>query len=212
MNLTFISAGAGSGKTYKLTEIISQAVESGVSPERIIATTFTNKASDEIRERVTEAFFKKGDLGMVQRAPAITIGTVNSVCGQLLGKFAFEAGLSPRLRVIEVEESASLLRRVMERSVSPADRGTFFEIERALRIRTRSEGFMAANRPGHCRRGSQQRYRGVRAEAHGGAKRGGSPFDLRPRYWRSRTRSQGRPRAGNPRNGRKPARQGGREK
>ena len=69
MNLTFISAGAGSGKTYKLTEIISQAVESGVSPERIIATTFTNKASDEIRERVTEDFFKKGDLVMVQQAP-----------------------------------------------------------------------------------------------------------------------------------------------
>jgi ATP-dependent helicase/nuclease subunit A len=130
VNLTFISAGAGSGKTYKLTEIISQAVESGVSPEKIIATTFTNKASDEIRERVTEASFKKGDLVKVQEAPAITIGTVNSVCGQLLGKFAFEAGLSPRLRVIEVEESAALLRRVMERSVSPADRGTFFEIEK----------------------------------------------------------------------------------
>ncbi|MFI5368792.1 MAG: UvrD-helicase domain-containing protein, partial [Spirochaetia bacterium] len=130
VNLTFISAGAGSGKTFKLTGIISQAVESGVKPERIIATTFTNKASDEIRERVTEAFFKKGNMVKVQEAPAITIGTVNSVCGQLLGKFAFEAGLSPRLRVIEVEESASLLRRVMERSVSPADRGTFFEIEK----------------------------------------------------------------------------------
>ena len=132
MNLTFISAGAGSGKTYKLTDIICQAVESGIKPERIIATTFTNKASDEIRERVTEAFFEKGNLVMVQEAPAITIGTVNSVCGQLLGKFAFEAGLSPRLRVIEVEESAALLRRVMESSVSPADSEKLLEIEKRL--------------------------------------------------------------------------------
>ena len=132
MNLTFISAGAGSGKTYELTKIICQAVESGIKPERIIATTFTNKASDEIRERVTEAFFEKGNLVMVQEAPAITIGTVNSVCGQLLGKFAFEAGLSPRLRVIEVEESAALLRRVMESSVSPADSEKLLEIEKRL--------------------------------------------------------------------------------
>lgn len=129
MNLTFISAGAGSGKTHKLTEIVSQAVESGLRPERIMATTFTNKASDEIRERVTEAFFKKGDLAMVQEAPAITVGTVNSVCGQLLSKFAFETGLSPRLRVIEPQEAETLLTRVMERSVSAEDRAALFEME-----------------------------------------------------------------------------------
>ena len=51
-NIEFISAGAGSGKTYKLTETLAQALESGAArPHAIIATTFTVKATTEIRKR-----------------------------------------------------------------------------------------------------------------------------------------------------------------
>jgi ATP-dependent helicase/nuclease subunit A len=46
MNITFISAGAGSGKTYTLIELISEAIENGTPPENILATTFTVKAAE----------------------------------------------------------------------------------------------------------------------------------------------------------------------
>ncbi len=49
-NIEFVSAGAGSGKTYKLTETLAQALESGAArPHAILATTFTVKAKSQKR-------------------------------------------------------------------------------------------------------------------------------------------------------------------
>ena len=51
-NIEFISAGAGSGKTYKLTTTLAEALESGdARPQGILAITFTVKAATELRER-----------------------------------------------------------------------------------------------------------------------------------------------------------------
>ncbi|MYE82248.1 MAG: AAA family ATPase, partial [Gammaproteobacteria bacterium] len=52
-HVTFVSAGAGSGKTWRLTEELEHLlVEDGVDPARIIGTTFTVKAAAELRDRV----------------------------------------------------------------------------------------------------------------------------------------------------------------
>ena len=49
--LHFISAGAGSGKTYRLTQILHEKLSSGeIRPSGVIATTFTRKAATELRE------------------------------------------------------------------------------------------------------------------------------------------------------------------
>ena len=51
MNITFISAGAGSGKTYRLTEILFKALHGGEArASGILATTFTKKAASELRD------------------------------------------------------------------------------------------------------------------------------------------------------------------
>lgn len=55
-NIEFISAGAGSGKTYKLTATLAEALESGEArPHAVLATTFTVKAATELRERARMA-------------------------------------------------------------------------------------------------------------------------------------------------------------
>ena len=50
-NTTFVSAGAGSGKTYRLTQDIAQMITEGkCQAEEIILTTFTEAAAKELRE------------------------------------------------------------------------------------------------------------------------------------------------------------------
>lgn len=111
----FISAGAGSGKTYSLTELLyDKLVAGGVDPAGVIATTFTKKAATELRERVRESLVAKGEFQLANGIGQARIGTVNSICGQLVQRFAFEVGLPPELEVLEESEADSLLREALD--------------------------------------------------------------------------------------------------
>ena len=90
--LRFVSAGAGTGKTYRLTEILHEKLRSKQArPGGVIAMTFTRKAAAELRERVRTALLEKGEFALANAMGQARIGTVNSVCGGLLDRFAFEA-------------------------------------------------------------------------------------------------------------------------
>lgn len=93
--IKIISASAGSGKTYRLTQELLNSINSGVAPEKILATTFTNKAAAELIEKVRGKLFENGRPEEAQRILDGYLGTVNSVCGRLLKEFAFQCGLSP---------------------------------------------------------------------------------------------------------------------
>lgn len=69
-----VSAGAGSGKTRVLTERVKYLIESGVSPSNIVCITFTNKAADEMKERL----FEVEDIGDA------FIGTIHSFANRIL--------------------------------------------------------------------------------------------------------------------------------
>lgn len=107
--IRLVSAGAGSGKTYRLTEEIADAVgKRNVPPECVVATTFTVKAANEIKERVRAKLLKQG-LGEKAQAMADShVGTVHSICGRLLSTFCFQAGLSPDATIMPEDEAIRL--------------------------------------------------------------------------------------------------------
>ena len=117
-NIHFISAGAGSGKTYSLTQKLEELLSSGrVSPAGVIATTFTKLAAGELQQRVRSALIDAGHLSVANQMEQSLIGTVNSVCGELLRRFAFEAGMPPDQQVLEDTQGDVLFYQGMERAL-----------------------------------------------------------------------------------------------
>lgn len=113
--LYFISAGAGSGKTFRLTQILhEQLSSSSARPSGVIATTFTKKAATELRERVRSHLLRQGAYGLANAMGQARIGTVNSVCGGLLERFAFEAGLATEQQVLEEGQASVLVKQAID--------------------------------------------------------------------------------------------------
>lgn len=131
--IEIISASAGTGKTTRLAEIISDRVgEGSVRPEAVLATTFTKRAAAELAERArsklledAQAHTAAGDeesartcVDRAQRLHAARVGTVNSVCGGLVQEFAFEQGLAPRVAILDEDQARAELARVAGLAVS----------------------------------------------------------------------------------------------
>jgi ATP-dependent helicase/nuclease subunit A len=136
--IEFISAGAGSGKTYRLTSILSEALASGVArPSGVVAMTFTLKAAAELRQRARKALLDQGRLDLSTAIGQSRIGTVNAVCNQLLQRHCFELGHSPDQTVLSEAQCMQMLRRALEEVLDPAQRDALvrfsdrFDLERS---------------------------------------------------------------------------------
>ncbi len=114
MNLKIISAGAGSGKTFSLTKEMAKLLSptdnapAKVRASGIIATTFTNKAAAELKERVRIELLENGLTREADELGNAMIGTVHSIGVQLLKRFAFEAGVSPEVDIIADGEQQTI--------------------------------------------------------------------------------------------------------
>lgn len=123
-NIRITGAGAGTGKTHQLCEIVSDALASGACrPGGFIATTFTRKAAAELTERVRKRLLEGGLNDAALRVEEALVGTMHSVCTRIVGRFAFEAGISPRLRVMDESMEKALLGCAVEACFSLSDIG-----------------------------------------------------------------------------------------
>ena len=111
-------ASAGTGKTYTLVERISSALERGLAPERLLATTFTKKAAAELAGRIRSRLIQQGRPELAAAMLAARIGTVNSVCGSLIAEFAFELGRSPVAEVIPEDRQKAVFERAIGAAMS----------------------------------------------------------------------------------------------
>lgn len=101
-NVNYISAGAGSGKTYTLTQRLAQhIINNDVRPEEVILTTFTDKAAEEFRERAKTVLYEKGKYDEADRLDLAQIGTVHSIAYKMVAKYWYILGLSPQLKVMD---------------------------------------------------------------------------------------------------------------
>ena len=101
-----ILAGAGSGKTKTLTHRLAYLIlEKKISPERILAVTFTNKAAAEMKERVTKLLDGKYYLPWV--------GTFHSICVRFLRKEGEAIGLLKNFIIYDDYDQKQVMKRVI---------------------------------------------------------------------------------------------------
>ena len=101
----FITAGAGSGKTYRITtEVARRVKEEGLRPEQVIMTTFTKAAAQELREKAKKELANLGLFKEVQQMEHALIGTVHSVANTFLTKYWYLLGITPDAAALEEDE------------------------------------------------------------------------------------------------------------
>lgn len=122
MNVRIVTAGAGTGKTWRLTgELVAAIAARRAHPVGIVAATFTTHAAAELIERARAGLLAAGRVREAHELLAARIGTVHGVCGALVEEFAFELGVSPAVRVLDDAAAELELRRALARVV-PEDR------------------------------------------------------------------------------------------
>lgn len=101
-----ILAGAGSGKTRVITYRIVYLVEQkGISPDRILAVTFTNKAADEMKERLYDL--------VSTNLKSLWIGTFHSMCARILREYRENTPFSRNFVIYDEQDQGNLIKRIM---------------------------------------------------------------------------------------------------
>jgi len=101
-----ILAGAGSGKTRVLAHRIAYLIGvAGVPPFRILAVTFTNRAAQELRERIVRL---TGEAGREVEA-----GTFHSLCARVLRRDGSAIGVDRRFVIYDTEDQVALMKRLL---------------------------------------------------------------------------------------------------
>lgn len=104
---SLIIAGAGSGKTRVLTSRIAYMIEQGVAPYNILALTFTNKAAEQMRERIAQ-MLPDG------RHRYIRMGTFHSVFSRILRDNAERIGFPQSFTIYEPSDCKNLLKTIVK--------------------------------------------------------------------------------------------------
>ena len=123
-----VTAGAGSGKTTVLVERYLKILrERNVTPRKIVAITFTNKAAAEMKDRVIERLSpQEGEQDLKQsnslqhfrdEMNSAHISTIHSFCASILREFPFQAGVPANFSIIQGIDQKLLLQRTLKETL-----------------------------------------------------------------------------------------------
>ena len=99
-----VIAVPGSGKTRLLVERVGRLIESGVNPGNIVCVTFTNKAADEMKDRICKR------LGVPR--PKCFVGTFHRLCVELIRKFSDRIGYTEKFTIIDSDDQKDLIKQI----------------------------------------------------------------------------------------------------
>ena len=138
-----VIAGAGSGKTKVLTHKIAYLIdENNVKPWNILAITFTNKAANEMKERVANLI---GDI-----ANDMWIGTFHSICVRILRKFIDRIGFTSSFVIFDTADQKTLIKQILKSLDLDdkifTDRSVQYEISNAKNDMIEPDQYEAKNR------------------------------------------------------------------
>jgi DNA helicase-2/ATP-dependent DNA helicase PcrA len=103
-----ILAGAGTGKTRVITARIDYLLSEGVPANRILAVTFTNKAANEMRNRV-------GALPKNVKGSKLTICTFHALCVRILRQDIEQLGYKTNFSIYDESDQLGLIRKIVTR-------------------------------------------------------------------------------------------------
>lgn len=110
-----IIAGAGAGKTKTITTRILHLCLNGVSPDSILAITFTNKAAKEMRERVTDAIEKHSEAGatFTDQYNKPFVSTFHSLGVYILRQFGNKVGMNKTFSILDRDDSKKKIKDIL---------------------------------------------------------------------------------------------------
>lgn len=123
-NITYISAGAGSGKTTRIIDKLVEALtdkEHSSRPSEIMMTTFTRAAAQEMQERAKKKLLELGMPDKANEMGAATIGTIHSVCLRFIQKYWYLIGISPDCQQMDENDFNSYVDQSLFDQVSKED-------------------------------------------------------------------------------------------
>lgn len=123
-NVTYINAGAGSGKTYTLTTLLADKLSTNkVKPSEVILTTFTELAAAEFREKAREQILAKGELETAAQIDGAVIGTVHSMAFYFIRKFWYLLDYGADIQPISERDDDFYMSQSLARIVQKRDTG-----------------------------------------------------------------------------------------
>jgi len=119
-----VEAGAGTGKTGVIVDRYCRLVcDQGVSPDAILAFTFTDKAAAELRQRIRLEIERRAEAGS-ERARKLLPGlggswvtTIHGFCNRLLAAHPVAVGIDPRFRVLDAPEAERAAREAFDEAL-----------------------------------------------------------------------------------------------
>ena len=134
-----ILAGAGTGKTRTVTARIAHMIAEGIPASQLLAVTFTNKAANEMRERV-------GGMVKKEEAEKVTICTFHSLCVRILRVSIERLGYKKNFSIYTGSDQTGLVRKLIARK-SGKDENLDHNVALGLIGRSKNKGIPVSDRP-----------------------------------------------------------------
>lgn len=137
----FVEAGAGAGKTTLIVERIVNQIKAGIKPECLVVITFTNKAAQELKERIVKKVH--GELKTAKKSTKyyknlkaaeenigrMQISTIHSFCHRILTEQAFQAKLPLDVKLLENDENRLEKERFFDSQFAQLDQEVYKKLK-----------------------------------------------------------------------------------